>query len=73
VSEQPITPGIYHLNYYERLKNVIKAIRLNIEDSRTWLALSTGRKGRKKYWGMYKKHGTTFGLSHERSLATSSG
>jgi hypothetical protein len=73
VMEQPVTPGIYHLNYYDRLKNVIRAIRLNIEESRTWLSLSTSRKNKKSYWGKYKKHGTTFGLSHERTLATSSG
>jgi hypothetical protein len=73
ITEVPVEPGIYHLNFFERLKTVIRMLRENIEDSRTWLATSSTRKSKRKYWGMYKKHGTTFGLSNERSLATQAG
>ncbi len=74
VISDPIDPGIYHLNFYEQLLSFIKTIRMQVEDSRTWLALSNQRKKKKMgYWGMYKKHGTTFGLSTERTLATQAG
>lgn len=73
VAEQPVQPGIYHLNFMERLRSIIKILREQIEDSRTWLALSANRKKQKGYWGMFKKHGTSFGLSSERSIATQAG
>ena len=73
VSEVPVQPGIYHLNFMERLKSIIKILREQIEDSRSWLALSTNRKKQKGYWSMFKKHGTKFGLSSERTIATQAG
>lgn len=73
VSEVPVTPGVYHKNFFERLRSVLKILREQVEDSRTWLALYSNKKQKKGYWGMYKKHGTTFGLSHERTLATQAG
>jgi hypothetical protein len=73
VNEIPVQPGIYHLNFLERLRSVIILMRQNIDDSRTWLSFSTNRKKKQGYWGMYKKHGTNFGLSNERTLATQAG
>ncbi len=74
LSADPTNPGVYHVNFYEQLISFIKAIRMQVEDSRTWLAVSNQRKSKKMgYWGMYKKHGTTFGLSTERTLATQAG
>ena len=73
VTETPVDPGIYHLNFYEQLKNFLRMMRQQVEDSGSWLSAFQSRKKKKGYWGMYKKHGTTFGLSNERSLATSAG
>lgn len=73
VSEVPVSPGVYHANFFERLRSVLKILREQIDDSRSWLTLHAGRKKKLGYWGMYKKHGTTFGLSNERSLATQAG
>lgn len=73
ISEVPVEPGVYHVNFFERLRSFLKLLREQIDDSRTWLLLSTGRKKKLGYWGMFKKHGTTFGLSSERSIATSAG
>lgn len=69
----PTDPGIYHLNFLERLKGVLKILREQVEDSRTWLTMHTARKKKMGFWGMYKKHGTQFGLSNERTAATQSG
>ncbi|MBI2404880.1 hypothetical protein HYV22_01725 [Candidatus Gottesmanbacteria bacterium] len=73
VSDVPVNPGVYHVNFLERLRSILKILREQIEDSRTWLTLSTNRKQKKMYWGLYKKHGTKFGLSSERTLATQAG
>ncbi len=73
ISETPVAPGIYHLNFFERLRSLLQVLRTQVEDSRNWLALWTNRKKQKHYWGLYKKHGTQFGLSSERTLATQAG
>lgn len=73
IETTPVDPGIYHINYYDQLRIFIRVLRQQIEDSRAWFSMSAGRKKKMGYWGMYKKHGTTFGLSNERSLATAAG
>lgn len=73
IEEVPVDPGIYHVNFFERLRAILKILREQIEDSRSWLALWNNRKQKKHFWGLYKKHGTKFGLSSERTLATSAG
>jgi len=66
--------GIYFLRYLEWLLVEVKNLRMKIEEGRTWLTtFNTKKKKRLGYWKMYKKHGTTFGLSHERTLATQTG
>lgn len=73
VSERPVNPGIYHLNFFERLKLILKLARQQIEESKTWLSCMQSKKAQKGYWAMFKKHGTSFAMSSERSLASSMG
>ncbi len=73
VSEVPVDPGIYHKNFFERIRSILQLLREQVDDSRTWMSLYNGRKQKKGYWGMYKKHGTQFGLSNERTMATQAG
>lgn len=73
IEDIPVHAGIYHVNFLERLRGVLMILRENIEDSGTWLTLCGNRKQKKKYWGMYKKHGTSFGLSSERNVSTQAG
>jgi hypothetical protein len=69
-------PGKYYINFFEWLLIVIKTAQEKVENSRAWLNTVKG-KGRKgdtpDYWQMYKKHGTSFGPSSERSTATQTG
>jgi hypothetical protein len=73
ITEVPVDPGIYHKNFLDRIRSVLILLREQVDDSRTWLSLYSNRKQKRGYWGMYKKHGTQFGLSNERSLATQAG
>lgn len=73
VDKMPVKPGIYHLTFFERLRQIIKFFRERIEESRTWLKLMNSKKKQKGYWARYKKHGTKFGLSSERAVATQAG
>lgn len=74
VDKAPTKAGIYYIRFFEWLLTVIRQLRMKVEESSSWLSEFNGRGKKKKgYWGMFKKHGTTFGMSNERSLATSAG
>lgn len=69
----PVNPGKYHVSFFEWLLATIKIARMKIEDSASWLSMFRSKKAQKQYWSMFKKHGTTFGLSNERVVATQTG
>jgi len=74
IMEMPVNPGVYHINFFEQLRSFLQSLRETLDNSSTWLAAFTANSKKKKgYWGKYKKHGTTFGLSSERTASTQSG
>lgn len=74
VEQLPSKSGIYHLRFFEWLLVVIRGLRVKIDEGRTWLATFNQKKEKKNgYWKRYKKHGTNFGMSNERTLATQTG
>ncbi|MEX2007379.1 MAG: DUF5660 family protein [Candidatus Levyibacteriota bacterium] len=72
VETQIVKPGKYHESLFEWLYSMVKAARMRIDESKGWLSAMHSKKDR-KYWAMFKKHGTTFGLSNERVVATQTG
>ena len=73
IMEVPVDHGIYHLNFFDHLRSYLIAMKQEIDDSRTWLSAFNTCKAKKGYWAQFKKHGTSFGMSSERSIATSAG
>ena len=74
VEQLPDKNGIYYVRFFEWLLLLVRQLRAKVEEGQAWLSTFTSRKKKKLgYWKMYKKHGTTFGLSHERTLATQTG
>lgn len=75
VEQTPVQSGEYHMNFFEWMLIVIKQAREKVEDSGAWLNTVKGKRGKKQtgYWEMFKKHGTTFGMSNERAVATQTG
>lgn len=73
VEAKPVEVGKYHLNFFEWMLIVIRNAREKVENSGAWLSTVKGKGEKKGYWGMFKKHGTTFGMSNERSVATQTG
>ncbi|MGA2967873.1 MAG: DUF5660 family protein [Candidatus Levyibacteriota bacterium] len=65
----PPTPGKYHETFFEYLLTVLKNARIRIEDSSNWLSVVAKKASRKGYWGMAKKHGTSYTLSADRAVA----
>lgn len=71
---EPVEPGVYHFNFFERLRQTIILFKKRIEESADWLSLFNQRsKKRGHYWNQVKKSGTKFMLSQERYMATQAG
>ncbi len=73
VTNLPVKPGKYHLNFFEWMLVTIKNARMRIEDSAAWVSVVSGKKTKKDYWNLAKSHGTSFMLSGERVAATQTG
>lgn len=73
VGDQFIDPGVYHLNFLDRLKTILKLMRKNLSDSASWLSVMRSRKKERRYWSLYKKKGTEFGLNPDRVVSTQVG
>lgn len=71
--QAPVKPGKYHLNFFEFVLGVIKDATRKLEDTVSYGAVFSSKKQQSKYWTKYQKHGTTFGLSGERTTATQTG
>lgn len=71
--QAPVKAGKYHLRFFEFVISVVKDATRKLEDAASFGALFTSKKRQRQYWNMYKKHGTTFGLSGERTTATQTG
>lgn len=65
--------GVYHLNYFQKLKTWIKFMRKSLEDSSAWLQMSAGRKSKGYYWGQVGKSGTKYSMSSERNVQMGAG
>lgn len=73
VEQAPKKTGIYYIRFLEWLLVQVRQMRMKVDEGKAWLETFTRRKKKVGYWKMYKKHGTTFGLSQERSLSTQTG
>ena len=69
----PVKPGKYHINFFEFVLNMLKDATRKLEDASSLGQVFTSKKQQSKYWNTYKKQGTSFGLSGERTTATQTG
>ncbi|OGC92814.1 hypothetical protein A3D85_01175 [Candidatus Amesbacteria bacterium RIFCSPHIGHO2_02_FULL_47_9] len=74
VAQAPANPGVYHRNFFDQLLSFIKVLRQKVQDSSHWLATTNSRANKKSYyWGQVGKSGTSYMLSSERYMVTSTG
>lgn len=74
VEQVVVNPGIYHVNFFNKIRQLIILLRKKVADSRTWMHETNSRANRRLgYWGKVKKSGTKFMLSQERYMATQAG
>jgi len=73
VSSAPTIVGKYHTNFFAWMLTVIKTARQKVEESGAWLSVAKGKGSKRGYWNQFKQHGTSFGMSNERTVATQTG
>lgn len=73
VEQLPEKPGIYHIHFLEWILKTLRDLRKKVSESASWLGVMRGKQKKMGFWGNYKKHGTQYGLSGERTAATQSG
>lgn len=72
--EAPVNPGKYHLGFFETLKNSLELIKKRLDDSASWMQEFNKRKDRVPFfWAQFKKSGTKYMLSSERSAQMAPG
>lgn len=69
----PVVAGTYHLNFFEKMKEILTLLRKNIEEANSWLEVFNKRMTKKNYWAQLQKTGTQWSMSGERYITTSVG
>lgn len=73
VEQRIENPGKYHKTFYEWFLSMLRNWRQEVEDAGAWMSALKSKKNSKNYWSLFKKHGTSFGLSGERVVSTQVG
>lgn len=72
--QAPANPGIYHINFFERLRIFISSFRKKIENASLWLGSQNQRAAKRRtFWGQVAKAGSKRLLSPEDYLQRSAG
>ena len=71
--EEIVDPGIYHLNFFDKLVTTLKVLRKNISESKSWLDMVFTKKQKRGFKGRAKAGGAQYRMSHERRMVTQTG
>lgn len=69
----PQNAGKYHSNFVEWVLSMVRSARERVDNALSWTNALKSKKSQRTYWNLFKKHGTSFGLSGERVMATQTG
>ncbi|HKZ34580.1 MAG TPA: DUF5660 family protein [Patescibacteria group bacterium] len=74
VEQSIVDPGVYHLNFFDKLRQTLILLRKKVADSHTWMHTVNSRsKQRSFFWAQVGQSGTKFMLSQERYMSTQAG
>lgn len=72
--QAPANPGVYHLIFFEKLREFVKSFRKKIDNAAVWLQSYNARAAKKRgFWGQVAKSGSKRLLSPEDYLQRSAG
>lgn len=73
IEQKIVKAGKYHETLFDFIKTLLRSARVRMEEGLSWTSTTKNKKQQKQYWSQFKKHGTSFGLSNERTVATQTG
>jgi hypothetical protein len=74
VIQEVVDPGVYHLNFFRKLRGWIVMMRKSLEDASLWMQTTSGRnKGKGYYWQQFGASGTKYSMSSERNVQMGAG
>lgn len=73
VIQEIVDPGVYHVNFFHKLRTWLILLRRNLEDSSLWLDMWQTKSKKSRYWSNVGKSGTKYMLSQERYMSTQAG
>lgn len=76
IQTQVVSPGTYHVSFFEHIRQIIALIRKNVAEANSWLSVFKKRSASKKggaFWANTKKGGSSYMLSNEHAIARSAG
>ncbi len=74
VEQTIVSPGTYHLNFFDKIRQLFILLRKRVHESKTWMHTVNSRSSHRSfYWGSVGKSGTKFMLSQERYMSTQAG
>ncbi len=68
-----VDPGIYHINFFDKILEFLKNFRKNISHANNWMVSANRRASKKNYWGRLKTGGAKYMLSGEHYSQRSAG
>ncbi|MBI5356829.1 hypothetical protein HZB78_04425 [Candidatus Collierbacteria bacterium] len=70
----PVNPGKYHVGFFETLKSTLEFVKKTLDDGANWAQMFNKRQDKTPFfWAQFKKSGTKYMLSSERSAQMAPG
>lgn len=73
IEQRIVKAGKYHETLFDFIRALLKSARVRMEEGLSWSNTAKSKKQQRQYQNMAKKHGTSFTLNNERTVATQTG
>ena len=74
IQTQVVSPGAYHMSFFEHLRHTIELLRKNVAEANSWLS-TFNKRGQQKgaFWKNASKGGTAYMMANEHAVSRSVG
>lgn len=73
IEQKMVKAGKYHETFLTFILSLLRSARVKMQEGNSWMNTAKSKKQQRQYQNMAKKHGTSFTLNNERTVATQTG
>jgi hypothetical protein len=73
IEQRVVKAGRYHETLLTFILSLVRSAKVKMEEGTSWMNVTKNKKQQRQYQSMAKKHGTSFTLNNERTVATQTG